>query len=74
MAVFTKKEPLSVSYGMGIDEHDHEGRLITLEFEKFYHVTAYVPNSQAENARLQYRVKWDDDMRGYLLRSVQKNL
>ena len=67
VAVFTKKEPLSVSYGMGIDEHDHEGRLITLEFEKFYHVTAYVPNSQAENARLQYRVKWDDDMRGYLL-------
>ncbi len=66
VAVFTKKEPLSVNYGIGIDEHDHEGRVITLEFDKFYHVTAYVPNSQAQNARLEYRVKWENDMRRYL--------
>ena len=66
-AVFTRKKPLNVVYGMGIDEHDKEGRLITLEFENFFHVTAYVPNSQAENARLDYRVKWEDDMRDYLV-------
>lgn len=66
VAVFTKKEPLNVTYGIGIDEHDHEGRVITLEFENFFHVTAYVPNSQAENARLDYRVRWEDDMRDYL--------
>ena len=66
VAVFTKKEPLNVTYGIGIDEHDHEGRVITLEFENFFHVTAYVPNSQAENARLEYRVRWEDDMRDYL--------
>ena len=56
-AVFTKVKPVSVSYGIGIEEHDKEGRVITLEFDNFYHVTAYVPNSQAENARLDYRVK-----------------
>ena len=66
VAVFTKKEPLNATYGIGIDEHDHEGRVITLEFENFFHVTAYVPNSQAENARLDYRVRWEDDMRNYL--------
>lgn len=66
VAVFTKKEPLNVIYGIGIDEHDHEGRVITTEFEDFFHVTAYVPNSQAENARLEYRVRWEDDMRDYL--------
>jgi exodeoxyribonuclease III len=66
VAVFTKKEPLNVTYGIGIEEHDHEGRVITLEFENFFHVTAYVPNSQAENARLDYRVRWEDDMRDYL--------
>lgn len=66
VAVFTKKEPISVVYGMGIDEHDHEGRLITLEFENFYHVTVYTPNSQSENARLDYRMKWEDDFRGYI--------
>ena len=66
VAVFTKKEPLNVTYGIGIDEHDHEGRVITLEFENFFHVTAYVPNSQAENARLDYRGRWEDDMRDYL--------
>ena len=66
-AVFTKVKPVSVSYGIGIEEHDKEGRVITLEFDNFYHVTAYVPNSQAENARLDYRVKWEDAMREYLL-------
>ena len=66
-AVFTKIKPLNVTYGLGIDEHDKEGRVITLEFEKFFYVTAYVPNSQAENARLEYRVKWEDDMRDYLV-------
>jgi len=71
-AVFTKKEPLSVTYGMGIEEHDKEGRLITLEFENFYHVTCYVPNSQAENARLPYRCQWEDDMRNYLLKLNEK--
>ena len=65
-AVLTRKEPLSVSYGMGIDEHDHEGRLITAEYEPFYLVCAYVPNSQRELTRLDYRMKWEDDMRGYL--------
>lgn len=68
VAVFTKKEPLKVTYGLGIDEHDHEGRVITLEFESFYHVTAYVPNSQDKGARLPYRMTWEDDMRAYLLK------
>lgn len=68
VVVFTKKEPINVTYGLGIDEHDHEGRVITLEFEEFFHVTAYVPNSQENNARLEYRVKWEDDMRAYLCR------
>lgn len=67
VAVFTKKQPLSVSYGLGIDMHDKEGRIITLEFDNFYHVTAYVPNSQDKNARLDYRMVWEDDMRKYLL-------
>ncbi len=66
-AVFTKIKPLNVTYGIGIDEHDREGRVITLEFENFFYVTAYVPNSQAENARLDYRVKWEDDIRDYLV-------
>lgn len=66
-AVFTKIKPLNVTYGIGIDEHDKEGRVITLEFENFFYVTSYVPNSQAENARLEYRVKWEDDMRDYLV-------
>ena len=65
-AVFTKVKPVNVTYGLGIEEHDKEGRVITLEFENFYHVTAYVPNSQAENARLAYRVQWEDAMREYL--------
>ena len=66
VAVFTKKEPMSVAYGIGVEEHDHEGRVITLEFENFYHVTVYTPNSQAENARLDYRMDWDDAFRAYV--------
>ena len=67
-AIFSKEEPLSVQYGMGIDEHDHEGRVITLEFEKFYMITVYTPNSQRELTRLEYRMKWEDDFREYLNR------
>lgn len=65
-AIFTKKEPLSVSYGMGIEEHDHEGRLITLEFEDHYLIACYTPNSQNELKRLDYRMKWEDDFLNYL--------
>ena len=65
-AIFTKKKPLSVAYGIGIDEHDHEGRVITLEFEDFYFVTVYTPNSQTELKRLEYRMRWEDDFRAYL--------
>lgn len=67
-AVFTKKEPLSVAYGLGIDEHDQEGRVITLEFEEYYFITVYTPNSQNELARLPYRMKWEDDFLAYLKR------
>ena len=67
-AVFTRKSPLSVRYGIGIDEHDHEGRVITLEMENFYFVTVYVPNSQDELARLEYRMEWEDDFRDYLMK------
>ena len=65
-AIFTKHEPLSVSYGIGIEEHDKEGRVITLEYENFYLVTCYTPNSQNELARLPYRMQWEDDFRAYL--------
>lgn len=65
-AVFTKKKPLSVKYGLDIEEHDQEGRLITLEFEEFYLVNVYTPNSQRELARLDYRMTWEDDFRRYL--------
>ena len=65
-AVFTKKEPLNVTYGLGIEEHDKEGRVITLEFEDFYFVTVYTPNSKTELARLDYRMQWEDDFRAYL--------
>lgn len=71
-AVFTKKKPVSVSYGIGIDEHDHEGRVITCEFEDFYFVTVYTPNSQNELARLDYRMKWEDDFRDYLKKLDEK--
>ena len=67
-AVFTKKEPISVAYGLGIEEHDQEGRVITLEFEEYYFVTVYTPNSQNELARLPYRMKWEDDFLAYLKR------
>ena len=60
-AVFTKEEPMSVTYGLGIEEHDKEGRVITLEYDKFYLVTVYTPNSQDGLARLDYRMKWEDD-------------
>ncbi len=66
-AVFTRHTPVNVTYGMGIDEHDHEGRIITLEMEKFYLVTVYTPNSQDGLRRLDYRMKWEDDFRNYLL-------
>ncbi len=65
-ALFTKKEPLNVSYGIGIEEHDMEGRVITAEFEEFYVITVYVPNSQSELARLPYRMTWEDAFRTYL--------
>ena len=65
-AIFTKEEPISVANCIGIDEHDHEGRVITLEYEDFYMVTVYTPNSQNELARLDYRMKWEDDFRAYL--------
>ena len=65
-AIFTKKEPLSVSYGIGIPEHDQEGRVITLEYEDFYMITCYTPNSQNELARLPYRMQWEDDFLTYL--------
>ena len=65
-AIFTKKKPLSVKYGLGIEEHDHEGRVITLEFEDEYVITVYTPNSQNELARLDYRMKWEDDFKEYL--------
>ena len=65
-AVFTRVKPISVTYGMGIEEHDHEGRLITLEFEDFYQVTCYTPNSQDGLQRLSYRMKWEEDFLAYL--------
>ena len=65
-AIFTKHKPLSVTYGIDIDEHDHEGRVITLEMEDFYLVTVYTPNSQDELRRLEYRMKWEEDFQSYL--------
>ena len=66
-ALFTKTEPLSVRYGMGIDQHDHEGRLITAEYADFYLVCVYTPNSKDQLLRLDYRMQWEDDFRAYLL-------
>ena len=71
-AIYTRQEPLNVSLGIGIDEHDHEGRVITLEMETFYLVNVYVPNSQDGLKRLDYRMHWEDDFRGYLLRLNEK--
>lgn len=65
-AIFTKHEPLNVSYGLGIDEHDHEGRVITLEYPEFYLITCYTPNSQSELKRLAYRLDWDQAFRDYV--------
>lgn len=65
-ALFTKEEPENVLYGIGIDEHDHEGRVITAEYEKLYLVNVYVPNSQDSLKRLDYRMRWEDDFRAYL--------
>ena len=67
-AVFPRMHPLNVTYGMGVDEHDHEGRVITLEFPKFYLVTVYTPNSQRELTRLSYRMTWEDAFADYLVR------
>ncbi|MDD7342626.1 MAG: exodeoxyribonuclease III [Bacteroidales bacterium] len=66
-AVYTRHTPLAVTLGMGIDEHDHEGRIVTLEMEQFYLVCVYVPNSQDGLRRLDYRMRWEDDFRAYLL-------
>ena len=71
-AIFTRHEPLSVSYGLGIDKHDHEGRVITLEMEDFYLVCVYTPNSQDELKRLDYRMEWEDDFRDYVKTLKQK--
>ena len=66
-AIFTKEEPLSVAYGMDIEKHDHEGRLITLEYPEFYLVNRYTPNAQDGLARIDYRMEWEDDLRAYLM-------
>ena len=71
-AIFTKHQPLSVAYGIGVDEHDHEGRVITLEMENFYLITVYVPNSQDELRRLSYRMTWEDDFLAYLKKLEEK--
>ncbi len=71
-AILTRHEPLCVSYGMGSELHDHEGRLITLEYENFYLVTCYTPNSQRELTRLQYRLCWEEDFRMYLKKLDEK--
>ncbi len=71
-AVFTKKEPLSVNYGIGVEEHDHEGRVITLEFDNYYFITVYVPNSQDGLKRLDYRMCWEDDFLNYIKKLDRK--
>ena len=71
-AIFTKKEPIAVMYGMGIEEHDQEGRVITLEYPDYYMITVYTPNSQNELARLDYRMKWEDDFLAYLKKLEEK--
>ncbi|MGX8851794.1 exodeoxyribonuclease III [Amedibacillus sp. YH-ame10] len=70
--VFSKREPLSVVYGIGIDEHDHEGRVITCEYDEFYLVCVYTPNSKDELLRLDYRMGWEDDFKAYLLKLKEK--
>jgi exodeoxyribonuclease III len=72
VAIFTKEKPLSVSYGLGIDEHDHEGRVITLEFDEYYVLTCYTPNSKSELARLDYRMVWEDNFLKYVKKLDEK--
>ena len=71
-AIFTRHQPLSVTYGIGVDMHDHEGRVITMEMENFYLVNCYTPNSQDELKRLDYRMVWEDDFRSYLKKLEEK--
>lgn len=71
-AIFTKKEPLGISYGIQIDHHDKEGRVITLEYEEFFMVNVYTPNAKPELARLEYRMEWEDDFRKYLKQLEEK--
>ena len=71
-AVFTKREPLRVHYGIGLEEHDQEGRVITLEYDQFYLITVYTPNSKQELERLDYRMKWEDDFLAYM-KTLEKN-
>lgn len=71
-AIFTRHQPLSIAYGIGVDEHDHEGRVIMLEMEQFYLITVYVPNSQDELKRLSYRMTWEDDFLTYLKKLEEK--
>ena len=70
--IYSKIEPISIKYGMSIDEHDHEGRIITLEFDKFYLINQYVPNVKRDLSRLDYRMKWEDDFRTYL-KTLEQN-
>ena len=70
--IYSKIKPISVSYGLGIEEHDHEGRVITLEFKDFYFITEYVPNVKRDLSRLEYRMKWEDDFKLYL-KELEKN-
>ncbi len=65
-AIFTKEDPISVKYGLGVDEHDHEGRVITLEYAAYYLITVYVPNSKEDLSRLEYRMRWEDDFLAYI--------
>ena len=71
-AVFTRKEPLQVTYGIGVEEHDHEGRVITAEYEEFFLITVYVPNSQRELTRLEYRMQWEEAFLKYLKKLEEK--
>ena len=71
-AIFVKEEPLAVTYGIGIEEHDHEGRVITLEYPEYYFITVYVPNSQDELKRLDYRMRWEDDFLHYVMELEKK--
>ena len=71
-AIFTKNEPMNASYGIGVEEHDHEGRVITLEYPDYYMITVYVPNSQNELARLDYRMKWEEDFLAYIKKLEEK--